>query len=223
MHGYYSLAKACLGTLKDPGMSFLSRSALPFFLSTSNAKMPDSTTKRRREKYSKLICLGCRARRIRCALPDYSIQPSSQPQPRDKACQRCVQNVFPCVVDSTTLGRPAQKRNCIDQASNQQQFNQSSDTRPQNGDFEDTASRDVEGFLLSHPQENDDDADFAAVHQLRPTKSEICEAVFSQYHLLGALLSRDKQFASSIGAQSHLVSSVLDKMDDQVLALLDSQ
>ena len=67
--------------------------------------MDETANKRRREKYSRLICLGCRSRRIRCVLPDTSILPSSEPQPISKACQRCSQNGLDCIVDYTTSVR----------------------------------------------------------------------------------------------------------------------
>lgn len=181
--------------------------------------MADSSAKRRREKYSKLICLGCRARRIRCILPDTSIHPSPEPQPAERACQRCQQNGLDCVVDFTTLGRPAQKRNRIDRDnSNQQQNNASSEP---NDDFEDPLSHDVDGFLLSHPESKDDDA--PVLKKQRPNKKEVSEAMASAYHLLAALLLRDKHFASSIGTQPLVTQSVLELVDEGTMALLDSQ
>lgn len=83
----------------------LSRVCFLCFLSFRTADMAEATFKRRREKYSRLICLGCRSRRIRCVLPDITIVPSSEPQTPDKACQRCAQNGLDCVVDYTTSVR----------------------------------------------------------------------------------------------------------------------
>lgn len=38
-------------------------------------------------------------------LPDPTVQPSAQPQPADKACQRCQQNGLDCIVSpSLSLG-----------------------------------------------------------------------------------------------------------------------
>lgn len=67
-------------------------------------------SKRLRGTYSRLICLRCRERRIKCQLPqDGSIEPSPQPQPKDRACQRCSQQGYDCIVRKTTLGRPSRK------------------------------------------------------------------------------------------------------------------
>jgi hypothetical protein len=65
------------------------------------------TRKRARGSYARLICLRCRERRIKCQLiDDGTVVPSSEPQPPEKACQRCRQQGLQCVVRRTTLGRP---------------------------------------------------------------------------------------------------------------------
>lgn len=69
------------------------------------------TRKRARGKYASLICFRCRERRIKCQLADDgSVIPSGDPQPPDKACQRCRQHGYDCVVRRTTLGRPNLKK-----------------------------------------------------------------------------------------------------------------
>lgn len=70
--------------------------------------------KRARGSYAKLICFRCRERRIKCQLAeDGSVIPSSEPQPAEKACQRCRQHGFECIVRKTTLGRPNLKKTKI--------------------------------------------------------------------------------------------------------------
>ena len=182
--------------------------------------MQETTTKRRREKYSKLICLGCRARRIRCILPHSNILPSNEPQSADKACQRCQQNGLDCVVDYTTLGRPAQKRNRMDYVVTEQQSIEPSDVLQPNRGFDDTTAEHVDDFLLSHPETHEDGI---VNQQSRPSKSEIGEAMTSPCHLLAALLSRDKRFASSIGSQPQVSTSVLQVIDDRTAVLLDQR
>ena len=192
------------------------RSSSPF---QTNAKMLQST-KRRREKYSKLICFGCRARRIRCLLPDTDIQPSSEPQPTGKACHRCQQNGFDCIVDHTTLGRPAQKRNHVDQASNVQQTTGPSEQHPPSGQIEDINDENVGDFLLTRARRKDGGPDDA---RARPSKSEIVQAMISPFHLLSALLSRDKHFATSIVPKQVPAGSILDVVNDHLTVLLDRQ
>jgi Fungal Zn(2)-Cys(6) binuclear cluster domain len=71
-----------------------------------------------RGSYAGLICLRCRARKIKCVLPD-GVQPSNVPQSDAHSCQRCRQNGFECVVDSTTLGRPSRR---VEREANAEEF-----------------------------------------------------------------------------------------------------
>jgi hypothetical protein len=69
----------------------------------------EAVVNRVRGHYAKLICLNCRARKIKCQLST-AVEPSDQPQPHAKKCVRCRRHGLECVVDRTTLGRPAHKR-----------------------------------------------------------------------------------------------------------------
>ena len=87
----------------------------------------------------------------------------------------------------------------------------------------DEAPHTVQDFLLSHPEIDSDDVIATRLPQQAPTKSEIFDAVFSPFHLLSALLARDKTFASTIGSQPLVMGSVIDLIDDRFTALLDAQ
>ncbi|OJD15762.1 hypothetical protein AJ78_04019 [Emergomyces pasteurianus Ep9510] len=64
-----------------------------------------------RGKYSRLICRGCRSRKIKCVLPHPDeIVPSGVPQAAGKSCERCRNFNLECIVERTSLGRPAAKR-----------------------------------------------------------------------------------------------------------------
>lgn len=65
-----------------------------------------------RGAYSRLICLGCRDRRIRCELPNEV----EIPDPRElrtvqTPCYRCKRLGIPCIVRQTILGRPSSGKN----------------------------------------------------------------------------------------------------------------
>ncbi|KAH8722861.1 hypothetical protein GQ44DRAFT_711349 [Phaeosphaeriaceae sp. PMI808] len=63
--------------------------------------------KRPRGKYSRLICLGCRDRRIRCELPsDVEIPGPGELRTVQTPCYRCKRLRIACVVRQTILGRP---------------------------------------------------------------------------------------------------------------------
>jgi hypothetical protein len=72
---------------------------------------PDTAgSKRQRDKYSRLICLGCRDRRIRCELPsDVDIPKPGELRTCKTPCYRCRRLGVPCVIRQTVLGRPGRE------------------------------------------------------------------------------------------------------------------
>lgn len=81
----------------------------------------------------------------------------------------------------------------------------------------------VQDFLLSHPEIDNDDVESTRLPQHATTKSEVFDAIFSPFHLLSALLARDKTFASTIGSQPIVKGSVIELIDDRFTALIDTQ
>ncbi|PSN59615.1 hypothetical protein BS50DRAFT_579847 [Corynespora cassiicola Philippines] len=75
--------------------------------------MPESRTqgsKRPRGAYSRLICLGCRDRRIRCELPsEVEVPGLGELRAVQTPCHRCKRLGLPCMVRQTILGRPSSK------------------------------------------------------------------------------------------------------------------
>ncbi|KAF2118116.1 hypothetical protein BDV96DRAFT_569267 [Lophiotrema nucula] len=64
-------------------------------------------SKRPRGTYSRLICLGCRERRIRCELPsEVEIPEPGELRTVQTPCYRCKRLGVPCIVRQTILGRP---------------------------------------------------------------------------------------------------------------------
>jgi hypothetical protein len=67
---------------------------------------PSATSKRTRGAYSRLICLECHERRIRCELPDEVAVPDpGELRTASSPCYRCKKLGVPCVVRRTRLGR----------------------------------------------------------------------------------------------------------------------
>lgn len=63
-----------------------------------------------RGRYARLICRGCRARKIKCILPlRADLGPLCSPQPKSTSCERCRNLDLECFVEQTHLGRPAAK------------------------------------------------------------------------------------------------------------------
>jgi hypothetical protein len=62
--------------------------------------------KRKRSAYSRVICLGCRERRIRCELPsDVEIPNPGEVWTIKTPCYRCKRLAIPCRIRQTILGR----------------------------------------------------------------------------------------------------------------------
>ncbi|KAK3645683.1 hypothetical protein LTR56_003716 [Elasticomyces elasticus] len=182
-----------------------------------------SKPRRPREKYSKLICLACRNRRIRCLLPtDLTIAPGPQPQEADKACQRCRQNNLACVVDSTTLGRPGGKRMRTEESlvgGSRASERRDGERRDDDEELLGIAALEVEDFLLSYPEEGS--VGGGVVGNVKPTRSEMSEAFLRPYHLFTALLGRDRGFARELGVVVGGVLDVLGVVGVQGAGVLD--
>lgn len=70
-----------------------------------------AASKRPRGPYSRLICLNCRERRIRCELPpEVDIPDQGELWSVQTPCYRCKRLDIPCVVRQTVLGRPGPER-----------------------------------------------------------------------------------------------------------------
>ncbi|KAL4740449.1 hypothetical protein BDV11DRAFT_169065 [Aspergillus similis] len=66
-----------------------------------------------RGRYARWICRGCRSRKIKCNLPDLHEQdlvPGTLLQSPEKSCERCRTLGLECIIERTTMGRPALKR-----------------------------------------------------------------------------------------------------------------
>ena len=71
------------------------------------SKPRPGSSKRPRGTYSRLICLGCRERRIRCELPsEVEIPDPGELRTVQTPCYRCKRLGVPCIVRQTILGRP---------------------------------------------------------------------------------------------------------------------
>ena len=145
------------------------------------------TRKRARGSYAKLICFRCRERRIKCQLADDgSVIPSSNPQPPDKACQRCHQQGLECIVRKTTLGRPnLKKQRILTPASSGPSVDVERQSRSPSPDPEALV------FLTLDEDKTSGRARSASVKEL-PTGVHMYGAVNRTFDLTSSILGRDK-------------------------------
>ncbi|KAM0721091.1 hypothetical protein Q7P37_003377 [Cladosporium fusiforme] len=157
-----------------------------------------------RGSYAKLICLNCRARKIKCNLPeDLHTEPSPNPQPLERACMRCKQQGLDCIVDKTVLGRPSQKRRRPEQV-------KAEDDGLSNEAMAEEAENepDVQDFVLSdlRAEVNEIDSSLSMPKSAKPSKREVFETLMDSTHLFSSLMARDSNFATRAFASSPDIS-----------------
>lgn len=180
--------------------------------------MSERPAKRARGSYAKLICFRCRERRIKCQLADDgSVVPSSDPQPPDKACQRCSNLGLDCIVRKTTLGRPSTKRPSIP-------------TPPSTGkahveDFRSPTPHSEDLLLLGLEEEKSGSVQLAgSLVSERPTSVQLMSAINKTFDLTSSLLGRDRRFGSSVGELREMTPlKIEDVVDEELAGVLDQQ
>ncbi|CAI6336185.1 unnamed protein product [Periconia digitata] len=77
-------------------------------VSLCTAQCANKGRKRSRGAYSRLICIGCRERRIRCELPSgVEVPEPGELTTAETPCYRCKRLGIPCKIRQTVLGRPS--------------------------------------------------------------------------------------------------------------------
>lgn len=84
---------------------------------------------------------------------------------------------------------------------------------------DETAEKDLEDFLMAHP--DGERPHIGEMRNMKPSKMELSTSLLSPFHLLTALLERDKHFASKIAPEDPPTSSILDIVDDHTAEVLD--
>lgn len=175
-----------------------------------------------RGSYAKLICLSCRARKIKCNLPtDVQIEPSQHSQPRERACTRCQQQGLDCIVDKTVLGRPAQKRQRPEQLKGE---NEPLASEVPADDEE--LDPNVQDFVLSDLRDEVHEIDVQATAQAgsRPSKREVFESLMDSSHLFSAMMARDASFGSlTFQTTENVAVDVTRLVSENLTVLLDEQ
>ena len=187
--------------------------------SHSTSELP---TRQPRGSYAKLICLNCRARKIKCNLPtDVQIEPSQYPQPPESACTRCQQQDLDCIVDKTVLGRPAQKRQRPEQLKGEEDR-----VAEGNASGDEELDPNVEDFVLSDMRDEVHEIDVQAMAQARsrPSKREVFESLMDSSHLFSAMMARDESFGSlAFQTTENAAVDVTKLVSKDLTGLLDEQ
>ncbi|PYH65912.1 Zn(II)2Cys6 transcription factor domain-containing protein [Aspergillus vadensis CBS 113365] len=182
-----------------------------------------------RGKYARLICRGCRARKIKCVLacPVASLGPLGTPQPLATCCERCRNLDLECIVESTPLGRPPAKRaNRGNLASKSPQADASNPPRPSPQHDEKAAklSDSIQQYLFSGailddhsmPQESLD------ATESTPDADRLYHAMANTSTFIAGVLAKDASFGSTIQLVSTWSTSLTDTVSHDLAAALDN-
>ncbi|PGG97258.1 hypothetical protein GX51_07408 [Blastomyces parvus] len=176
--------------------------------------MQDQRGERRpRGQYSRLICRGCRSRKIKCVLPNPNeIQPSGIPQAAGKSCERCCNLNMECIVERTSLGRPAAKRipRTDSHSHHSSALHTEADVGPDGtvpvpGTTSTPSNLEIKGYLYSEDiadhsliLQNDCGFSPAEVRVTISSKQEIFQSMIEPDCFLSSILANDKIFGSTI-------------------------
>lgn len=181
---------------------------------------PQSQHRQPRGSYAKLICLNCRARKIKCVLPDHiQFEPSQSPQPLERACTRCQQQGLDCIVDKTILGRPSQKRHRADPV--KAEYDDSNERATQD---EPEEGPDVQDFVLSDLREEVSEIDsvLTTPPRAKPSKREVFEALMDSTHLFSNLMAGDAKFGSrAFGLHVDVSTNLTELVSERLAASMD--
>ncbi|KAJ6021476.1 hypothetical protein N7540_006980 [Penicillium herquei] len=157
-----------------------------------------------RGKYARLICRGCRARKIKCVLPSTDLGPLGAPQPEATSCERCRNLDLECIIERTYLGHPAAKR--AKRAISNKSPNSDISNSPESAQDEEKSvklSDSIRQYLFSGAMDTN-----LMLQTTRDVNSvsgeeELYHSMTNTGSLIASILAKDASFGASI----HLVST----------------
>ncbi|KAI9371231.1 hypothetical protein BJX61DRAFT_39623 [Aspergillus egyptiacus] len=135
-----------------------------------------------RGRYARWICRGCRSRKIKCNLPDLHEQdfvPGALLQSPEKSCGRCRTLGLECIIERTTMGRPALKR--------EKPPSQTPCNAP-------VTSAEIKDYLVSEP--NNDHGTTGESQSLEEEK--LFRSTVEYQYFFASVLAKDRAFGAGI-------------------------
>lgn len=158
-----------------------------------------------RGKYARLICRGCRARKIKCVLPSPAeIGPLGIPQSHSMCCERCRTLDLECVIERSFLGRPAANRakRVISQFP---KSDSSPSTEPslEDGEHSLKLPDSIRQYLFSGAINDSLMLQRNSRSGSEPAEEEIFQTISDPASFIASILAKDDSF----GADIHLISN----------------
>ncbi|KAK2744745.1 hypothetical protein FQN55_006501 [Onygenales sp. PD_40] len=183
-----------------------------------------------RGQYARLICSGCRSRKIKCWLPNPKgpISVLGAPQPAEEACERCRNLNLECIVERTSLGRPPAKRTRrTDSQANSNYLSASAtielDSSLNDGSSSSTpSSMEIKGYLFSETADDSLIFQNDATMSKTPGKQDIFRSMLEPGFFVSSILVNDLVFGSCIPhATSRWNMSLPGLVSNELAILLD--
>ncbi|GAD97582.1 hypothetical protein AOR_1_548174 [Paecilomyces variotii No. 5] len=176
--------------------------------------MPNSKPERgTRGRYARLICQGCRSRKIKCNLPDINeLGPLGSPQTAETSCERCRTLGLECVIERSILGRPSFKRSGseTDRNSNSAQGHSATQNEEPSSPF----NSQIKGHLASESTMSP-----GTTQEIRTMADKtVFESVIEFQHFFTSALGRDRIFGATIPRNTSGYMTPLPELVSQEMA-----
>lgn len=177
-----------------------------------------------RGRYARLICRGCRARKIKCVLPS-PVGPLDSPPAQAASCERCRNLDLECIIEHTSLGRPPAKR--ANRAKLASKSPQSDLSTPRSGrQDEEKASRlsdSIRQYLFSGAM----DDNLMLQRSRNPTYSSadddlLYHAMANTSTFIAGVLAKDPSFGSGIQLMSTWSTPLTEIVSHDLAITLDN-
>ncbi|KAL3477155.1 hypothetical protein BJX99DRAFT_257628, partial [Aspergillus californicus] len=160
-----------------------------------------------RGRYARWICRGCRSRKIKCNLPDLNEQdlvPGTLLRSPEKSCERCRSLGLDCIIERTTLGRPALKR----------------EKPPSQAPCNTVPSVEVKDYLVS--ESSNDVGTTPEAHSLDEEK--VFRSTVEFQYFFASVLAKDRAFGAEIPRSLEpWTTPLVDLVDDEMAIALDTR
>ena len=176
-----------------------------------------------RGKYARLVCQGCRSRKIKCILPfpDETTE-LGIPQVAEKSCERCRNRNMECIVERTILGRPSAKH--VHQAPISADF---LGTRAEQNNYraESTPTpsvSEIKDYMYSEEVYPGSEQNTESTGHTRPSRQEVFQSMVDPASFFAAILVNNKAFGAGLSHRTlHWDKSLLSFVSEDLAAAMD--
>ena len=177
-----------------------------------------------RGRYARLICRGCRARKIKCALPNPTeIGPLGVPQSDKTCCDRCRNLDLECIIERSFLGRPAASRakRVVSKSPNSGSL-PSTGPSPEENEKSTKLSDSIRQYLFSGAIADNLMLQRNSRSGSEPAEEEIFQTISDPASFIASILAKDESFGADIHLRSDWKMPLPDIINQELAMTLDN-